>query len=89
MITKWKATVALNRIYKQECKSETKKFVVVSNGMRWAKESRGVAFCDTWEEAHAFLMGYHENKLQSARYQLQQAQGAYGNVKGMKKPKEG
>jgi hypothetical protein len=43
-------------------------------------------FHDTWEEAHAYLLGRAEVALVAARRSLQIAQDAYGNVKGMKRP---
>jgi hypothetical protein len=41
---------------------------------------------DTWQEAHAWLLARAENSLNDARRRLEQAQGLYGNIKGMKKP---
>ena len=45
-------------------------------------------YYDTWEEAHADLLAKAEGQLNAARRRLQEAQGHYGNVKGMKKPVE-
>lgn len=41
---------------------------------------------DSWDEAHAYLTRRAEQKLQSARLALQDAQSKVGNIKGMKKP---
>jgi hypothetical protein len=42
----------------------------------------------TWQEAHAHLLKEAEGNLLAARRSLETAQSAYGNVKGMKPPKE-
>lgn len=41
----------------------------------------------TWEEAHDYLLKQAESKVKSARLALGRANGEYGNIKGMKKPK--
>jgi hypothetical protein len=40
----------------------------------------------TWEEARDWLMERCERNVQSARRELEQANGVYGNVKGWVKP---
>jgi len=51
---------------------------------RAARQSSYERYFDTWEEAHAYLLGRTERALAQARRQLQNAQGEHGNVKGMK-----
>lgn len=40
----------------------------------------------TWDEAHAHLIREAEADVQQARLRLDRANGALGNVKGMKRP---
>lgn len=47
------------------------------------------SYFSSWEEAHAFLLDKANERLLSARRELERAQGNYGNIKGMKKPTEG
>lgn len=42
------------------------------------------AFFPSWEEARDWLLRKAENDLESARLQLQRAQGKVGNIKGLK-----
>lgn len=46
------------------------------------------AYFPTWEEAHQHLLINAESKLLASRRALEVAQSEYGNVKGMKPPKE-
>ena len=78
-----------NRIEPLTVVRQTEKMVVLPFGKSTRKEAKRTgwgSWHDTWEEAHAFLLERAERKLESIRYQLQQAQGEYGNIKGMKKP---
>lgn len=58
----------------------------------WVKGHRNSKFCqsgvyhDTWDKAHAYLMSIAETQANQARRRLEEANGALGNVKGMKKP---
>lgn len=52
------------------------------------KTSDNHSWHDTWDDAHAFLLKRAERNIASAKWQLQQAQGEHGNVKGMKKPED-
>ncbi len=63
---------------------ETDKCVFV-DGRRFMKNSHHMSFYDTWEEAHGDLMADAEQRLKRARRNLEQAQGHYSNIKGMKK----
>lgn len=68
---------------------ETDQFVYVKAGQGERRESKVNQYShlhDTWEDAHAFLLERTERRLQSARINLQHAQGEHGNVKGMRKP---
>lgn len=56
------------------------------NGRRVARHSGGAAYFDTWDAAHAHLLGAAELNLTHARNQLNQAQGVHGNIKGLKPP---
>lgn len=90
-ITKWRAREFLSEIKRVECARETdvSVFVAVGNGAierREAKESRGQKYCNSWDEAHAYLLRLAEARVQSARFALDRANGALGNIKGMKKP---
>jgi hypothetical protein len=69
-----------------EIERETEARVFLVGGRRRDKRATQEGYFDTWEAAHQFLMAYFEEKLTLARRQLERAQGAYGNVKGMKKP---
>jgi len=81
------------RLKPVEVEHETEKCVFVrregSAGTsvdRHAKHSQGYDFFDTWEEAHAKAMEFAQRRVDSARFQLEQARGHLGNIKGMKKP---
>ena len=80
---KYKANRYLGGTIKQvEIERETASNLWV-NGCRRAKKSSYDCFFDTWEEAHAYLLDLAEMKLESARRGLENAQGMYGNVKGL------
>ncbi len=64
---------------------ETEKSVFFSGGRRQAKISEFEIFHNTWEDARNYLKQKAKDKLASARLQLQDAQGHYGNIKGLKK----
>jgi hypothetical protein len=51
---------------------------------REAKESRGIKWFDTWEEAHTTLLSIAQKRVDSARVGLDDAKGKLGNVKGMR-----
>lgn len=51
------------------------------------KQAAYASYFKTWEEAHSSLMRKAEDRLHSARRQLELAQGVYGKVKGMKPPR--
>lgn len=50
------------------------------------KQSYGVLFADSWDEAHSFLLVEAEKVVASARRSLEIANSKLGNIKGMKKP---
>ena len=75
------------KIEKVEIEKETDKSVWI-DGRRHAKESSNEKYTDDFDEAKLFLLEIAERKLRSARLSLQNAQGFYGNVKGLKNPIE-
>ncbi len=88
-----------DRIAKVECSKVTEKSVWLLTNLcsmqhnlakpiREARTAPHHSYHETWEDAHAYLMARAEKKLENARFQLQAAQGHYGNIKGMKKPAE-
>ena len=56
------------------------------DGRRRARRSGYENYFDTWDEAHAFLLDAAEKSLNLARSRLEQRQGSYGNIKGLKRP---
>jgi len=53
---------------------------------REAKVSEWSNYFVTWQEAHDYLMAQAQSKVDSLRVQLQRANGALGNIKGMEPP---
>ena len=103
MMVKWKTSRWRDaHIERVECTRETEKAVWVleypwtldgkpnkpPTERRRMKESDSDRFHDTWEAAHDFLLERAELHLESCRDALRRAQGAHGNVKGMRKPLE-
>ena len=102
MLTKWKTSRYYHaKIERVECTRETDKAVWVLEhpwtleGLtktpierRRAKQSDSDNYHDTWEDAHAYLLKMAEYSLARARVRLADAQGALGNVKGLRKPVE-
>lgn len=56
------------------------------DGRKNARLTDWKSYFPTWAEAHAWLLEKAERRLNSARDELQLAQGQFGNVKGMKHP---
>jgi len=56
-------------------------------GRRLAKNTSYEQYHDTWERAHAHLMSKAKYRVESCRHDLELANSALGNVKGMKPPK--
>lgn len=82
-----------NLIEEVEVVKETKKQLVIKQYDEWRKkhfETRTAkisSYCqyhDTWEDAHAFLLGKAEKRVESARSALERA--ILDNIKGLKKP---
>ena len=89
MSTKYVIHPYATQIDTYECDKETAAYVWLK-GFRCAdgstkKRKDGDVF-STWAEAHAALTRRAELKLNHARRVLEQAQGFYGNVRGMKPP---
>ena len=49
-------------------------------------ESEGLKFCNTWEEAHDWLMELAKGRVNNYARQLSDAKDVLGNIKGMKNP---
>lgn len=92
MKTKYKIITSWLRpeITKIEILRETESFIFIAgyNGKedRRAKATEHYAYFDTWEAAHSALLTLSDNAVRSARRRLEEANGTYGNIKGMKKP---
>jgi hypothetical protein len=77
----------LDEIKKVEVEKETDSSVW-AKGKRIAKRARHQSIFDGWEEAKEHLLKEAEASVISARRQLEYANSRYGNIKGMKPPKE-
>ena len=87
-MVKYRASYEQN-IEAVECSRETKSSVWViyrpgSKADRRAKVSDGCRYCDTWQEAHDWLIEKAARKDVSFKYQLDQVKSLIGNLKGMK-----
>lgn len=51
-----------------------------------ARRRKADVYFPTWEKAHAHILELTKSRLESARRSLQDAQGKYGNVVGMRNP---
>jgi hypothetical protein len=92
-LTKWR-----NDIERVECARETDSSVwlltdlLYRDGRRLKTPQRQARACanhkyhDSWEQARDHLLVVAERRLVAARRELEKAQGAYGNIKGMKPP---
>ena len=70
-----------------ECKRETESSVWVHRDgdiQQFVKNGENVRYCDTWDEAHVWLMEKAEKKADRIRHQLEQVKSLIGNLKGMK-----
>jgi hypothetical protein len=56
------------------------------DGRRRSKRGGWENYFPTWEEARIYLLEQAENRLAGARWQVQQAEGLVGNIKGLKPP---
>lgn len=92
--TKYFASIWSNSIKPVVCIRETDKclFIARTNMCsidiedRVLKISDGGAYCDTWGDAHVYLLDIAMNKVNSARASLQRELDKFGNIKGMKPP---
>lgn len=50
------------------------------------KQSEWQNWFNTWEQAHQFILTKADEDVKSLRLQLEQANGKYGQIKGMKTP---
>jgi hypothetical protein len=70
--------------------SETKEFVVIGpvpyypRGFREKKQSPDHIYCDTWQEAHDWLLGKAQDRFESAVKNLDYAEAALSKAKEMK-----
>lgn len=74
-----------NQIEEIEVERETANSVWV-DGSRHAKDTSWHKYFDSWDAAHAYLLGKAESDLESARKSLERAQDVYGKIKSMKAP---
>lgn len=79
---RWDVTAKIREV---EVERETESSVWI-NGQRRNKTGGYDIFHDTWESAHAHLLGEAERHALAARRRLEFANGVLGNVKGMKRP---
>lgn len=80
--TTWRVAAKITEV---EVERETKTSVWI-NGNRRNKITEWDIFHDSWDAAHAHLMKRAQELANKARRELETANGALGNVKGMKKP---
>lgn len=77
-------------IERVECIKETKAYVEIIQENYYYRSSFRVKkhgrVYDTWKEAHEVLMARAHSNLNSARLNLQAAQGLHVNIVGMKPP---
>lgn len=76
-------------IERVEITRETEKCVwekVPAGERRHKKHSRSEIYYDTWEEAHADLLGHVNSKLEYAKRSVQATQETLDEVKAMKNP---
>ena len=85
-ITMWR--LRWDEINPVQCTKVTAGFVwpVERNGRRESRATDWVSYHETWADAHAAMLHKAERELNSARLQLERAQGDYGRIKGMKSP---
>lgn len=58
----------------------------LSKAQRENRTSSSYSYHDTWEEAHVYLMEHAKREVERARLRLEQLNGNYGRIKGMKPP---
>jgi hypothetical protein len=76
-------------ITRVECTKVTACYAWPADDQWNGKESRRSDRCsyyETWEEAHQALMATAELHLYACRRRLEESQGDYGRIKGMKPP---
>jgi hypothetical protein len=84
MITKYRTGGFGNKLIEEiEVERETDASVWI-NGTRSSKSCSWLRYHHTWGEAKEYLLNKAQNELDGARIRLERAQGAYGNVKGLK-----
>jgi len=77
------------KIHKENIVRTTEHFVVVAESehrreRRSARRDSNGGFFATWEEAHAALQAYHEEKVQILRSRLISAEGTLADIRTMK-----
>lgn len=70
-----------------EIERETAASVYI-RGERCHKATENFQFCDTWEQAQAWLLEKARTQVILARRDLEIANARYGNVKGKRRPTE-
>ena len=91
MIIKWQAIPGFASVERLECTRETASSVFYVNKRdgteyRVRKITEGIAYFDTWAEAHAHLTQHATQRVLGARRQLEVANSYAGNIKGMRAP---
>ena len=88
IVTKFYACKYRNEIKKRDVVRETDSSVWVKNlfgeTRRRNKVSSTDRYCDTWEEAHAYLLEVAESQVAYHKNQLQRARSELGQIKSMK-----
>jgi hypothetical protein len=95
-ITKYRTAHGAAYIDTVEAEKETAKSIWVRGFaiggdaplLKRAKRSDYDNYFDTWADAKAFLLADAEGALIAARLALQDAQGRFGNVNGLKPPSD-
>jgi hypothetical protein len=81
---KFKTSVIGNRIEKVEVVGETECFVKLINGRKDAKRSEWQNYFNSFDEAKNYLIDNAQKRVDSLRTQLESANGALGQIKGIK-----
>mgnify|MGYP006284258461 CR=1 FL=1 len=89
-VTVWRASMYELEIKPVAASKLTERTITLADDIYGRKRINRIgpfdSYFNTWEEAHAYLLEKAEERVTSARRQLEQANGYLGNVKGMKKP---
>ena len=90
MIVKWLARKNYwdgNCIVREEFVRESEHSVFDAENWRYAKKTNAAQYCDTWAEAHAFLVDYAYAEFGKAVSALEQAEKNLIAIKAMQPPR--